>query len=165
MGCPDVLPETLQSTICGWPDNLFFRGRSLDTIERNLQQAVNAIHEWATRNGFKFASQRCKVINFTAPRSRVQRPLATKIGNIFLPMEDLTKFLGLWWDPRLSFKKHISVLKTTVPGGSEPYPSGRSLEVGSGQRHTFDAVLGHCMLQASRGAFQKHLWALKSKSS
>ena len=37
-----------------------FRGRSLDTIERHLQQAVNAIHEWSTRNGFKFAAQKCK---------------------------------------------------------------------------------------------------------
>ena len=44
-----------------------FRGRSLDTTERHLQQAVNAIQEWATRNGFKFAAQKCKVIQFTAP--------------------------------------------------------------------------------------------------
>ena len=89
-----------------------FRGRSLDTIERHLQQAVNAIQEWATRNGFKFAAQKCKVIHFTAPRSRVHRPHAIRIGNTFLPVEDSTKFLGLWWDSRLSFKKHISVLKT-----------------------------------------------------
>ena len=35
-----------------------------------------------------------------------------------------------------------------MQGGSEAYPSGRLLEVGRGQRHTFDAVLGHCTLQA-----------------
>ena len=29
-----------------------------------------------------------------------------------MPVEESTKFLGLWWDSRLSFKKHISVLKT-----------------------------------------------------
>ena len=29
-----------------------------------------------------------------------------------LPVEESTKFLGLWWDSYLSFKKHISVLKT-----------------------------------------------------
>ena len=33
-----------------------FRGRTLDTIERHLQQAVNAIQEWATRNGFRTLS-------------------------------------------------------------------------------------------------------------
>ena len=85
---------------------------SLDTIERHLQQAVNAIQEWATRNGFRFAAHKCKVIHFTAPRSRVQRPPIVRIGNTFLPVEESTNFLGLWWDSHLSFKKHICVLKT-----------------------------------------------------
>ena len=58
-----------------------FRGRSLDTIGRHLQQAVNAIQEWATRNGFRFAAQKCKVIHFTAPRSRAERPPIVRIGN------------------------------------------------------------------------------------
>ena len=89
-----------------------FRGRSLDTIERHLQQAVNSIQEWATRNGFRFAAHKCKVIHFTAPRSRAQRPPIVRIGNTLLPVEESTKFLGLWWDSHLSFKKHISVLKT-----------------------------------------------------
>ena len=89
-----------------------FRGRSLDTIERHLQQAVNSIQEWATRNGFRFAAYKCKVIHFTAPRSWAQRPPIVRIGNTLLPVEESTKFLGLWWDSHLSFKKHISVLKT-----------------------------------------------------
>ena len=46
------------------------------------------------------------------PQSRVQRPPAIKIGNTFLLVEESTKFLRQWWDSRLSFKKHISVLKT-----------------------------------------------------
>ena len=80
-----------------------FRGRSLDTIERHMQQAVNAIQEWATRNGFRFAAHKCKVIHFTAPRSWAQRPPIVRIGNTLLPVEESTKFLGLWWDSHLSF--------------------------------------------------------------
>ena len=104
MSCPLVLLRTSSKHS--------FRGRSLDTIERHLQQAVNAIQEWATRNGFRFAAHKCKVIHFTAPRSQVQRPPIVRIGNTLLPVEESTKFLGLWWDSHLSFKKHISVLKT-----------------------------------------------------
>ena len=52
------------------------------------------------------------VTYFTAPRSRAQRPPAVKIGNTLLPVQESVKFLGLWWDSHLSFKKHISVLKT-----------------------------------------------------
>ena len=92
--------------------SICFRGHSLDTIERHLQQAVNAIQKWVTRNGFRFAAHKCKVIHFTAPWSKVQRPPNMRIGNTPLPVEDSMKFLGLWWDSHLSFKKHISVLKT-----------------------------------------------------
>ena len=91
-----------------------FRGRSLDTIERHLQQAVNAIQEWATRNGFGFAAHKCKVMQFTAPRSRAERPSHCEDWRHTSAsvVEESTKFLGLWWDSHLSFKKHISVLKT-----------------------------------------------------
>ena len=71
-----------------------FRGRSLDPIERHLQQAVNAIQEWATRNGFRFAAHKCKVIHFTAPRSRAQRSSIVRIGNILLQVEESTNSLG-----------------------------------------------------------------------
>ena len=91
--------------------SICFRGRSLDTRERHLQQAVNSIQEWATRNGLRFAAHKCKVIHFTAPRVRIQRHPTVRIGNTPLPVEESTKFLGLWWDSHLSFKKHISVLK------------------------------------------------------
>ena len=51
-------------------------------------------------------------MHFTAPRSRAERTPIVMIGNTLLPVEESTKFLGLWWDSHLSFKKHISVLKT-----------------------------------------------------
>ena len=64
-----------------------------------------------TRNGFRFAAHKCKVIHFTAPRVRIQRPPTVRIGNTPLSVEESTKFLGLWWDSHISFKKHISVIK------------------------------------------------------
>ena len=88
-----------------------FCGRSLDTIERHLQQSENAIQEWATRNGFRFAAHKCKVVHFTAPRHKATRPSTITMGDTLLPVEESTKILGLWWDSHLSFKKH-SVLKT-----------------------------------------------------
>ena len=104
--------------------------------------------ELVTRNGFRFADHTCKVVHLTAPRSQARSLPTVRIGNTLLPVEDSTKFLGLWWDSYLAFIKHNSVLKTEVPRGSKPHLSGRSLEVGRGQRHTSDAVLGHCSLQA-----------------
>ena len=124
-----------------------FRGCSMDTIERHLQQAVNAIQEWATRNGFKFAAHNYKVIHFTTPWSRTQRPPAIKIGNTLLPVEEPMRFLGLWWDSHLSFKKHISILKTQCKEALKLIRVVAHLKW-VGDRHTSDAVPGHCSLQA-----------------
>ena len=71
-------------------DNLSicFRGHSLDTIESHLQQAVNSIQEWATRNGFRFVAHKCRVIHFTEPGVKIQRPPTIRIGNTPLPVEE-----------------------------------------------------------------------------
>ena len=74
---------------------------------RHLQQAVNAIQEWATRNGFRFAAHMCKVVHFAAPWSWTQEDPHCEGWK-----HTSAKFLGLWWDAHISFKKHISVLKT-----------------------------------------------------
>ena len=96
-----------------------FRGRSLDTIERHLQQAVNAIQEWATRNGFSVVAHKCKVVHFTAPQSRAQRPPTVRIGNTLLSVEELAKFLGLWWD------SHLHKFDRTTGDLYAPRPNGR----------------------------------------
>ena len=41
--------------------------------------------------------------------------------------------------------------KDTVQGGSQPHPSGCSLKVTRGWRHTSDDVQGHCSFQADYG--------------
>ena len=83
---------------------IYFRGRSLGTIDRHLQQAVNAIQKWATKNGFTFGANKCKVNRFTAPRSRVPRLPAINVGDTFLPVEESTKLLVPWWDSGISLK-------------------------------------------------------------
>ena len=45
------------------------------------------------------------------PKQSPETP-TIRISDTRLPVEESTKFLGLWWDSRLSFKKHISALKT-----------------------------------------------------
>ena len=89
-----------------------FRGCSLDTIRRHLQQAVNAIQEWATKNGFRFAAHKCKVVHFPATRSWAQRPPLWGLETHFCQWRSQQNSLvcgGTIGHP--SCKKHISVLK------------------------------------------------------
>ena len=64
------------------------------------------------RQGMASGLQPSKVTHFTAPWSWAQRPPIVRIGNTILPVEESPKFLRLWRHSHLSFKKHISVLKT-----------------------------------------------------
>ena len=127
-----------------------FRGHSLDTIESHLEPAVNAIQEWATRNGFRFAAHKCKVVHFTAPWRKAQRPHTIRISDALLPVEESAKFLGLWWDSHLSFKKHISALKTQCKEALNLIRVVAHSKWG-GDRDTTDAVPDHC-------SFQTRLW-------
>ena len=70
--------------------------------------------------------------------------------NTLLPVEESTKFLGLWWDSHLSFKKHINVLKTQCKEALNLIRVVAHLKWG-GDRHTLDAVPCHC-------SFQVWLW-------
>ena len=130
-----------------------FCGRSLKTIERHLQQAVNAIQEWATRNYFRFAANKSIVMYFTAPRSRTQKPPTARVSNTLLPVEESTKFLGLWWDSHILFKKHISVLKTQFKDALNLIRVVAHLKWGG---HTSNTVPGRCSLQA--GPWLHFVW-------
>ena len=88
-----------------------FRGSSLDAIERHLQHAVNAIQEWALQNGFKFAAHKSKILHLAGLRRKPKRHPNIEISGTPLPVEESTKFLGLWWDSKLSFQKHIMELR------------------------------------------------------
>ena len=74
--------------------------------QRYLPKAVNAIQEWATRNGFRFTVHKCIVIYFTVPHSKVQKQPTVRNGNTLLLVEEPTKFLGLPRDSHLLQEAH-----------------------------------------------------------
>ena len=105
--------DIMQNCQCNCLNDLAicFRRRSLDT--RETSTAGSKCH---TGMGDKEWLQVCspQVQSHTFHCTTVSGPETpiVKIGNTLLPVEESTKFLGLWWDSHLLFKKHISVLKT-----------------------------------------------------
>ena len=43
---------------------IYYRSKSLGTIERQLQQNLNKIENWATSNGFKFSKSKTQFVHF-----------------------------------------------------------------------------------------------------
>ena len=79
-------------------------------INGKLQETIVHINRCATANGFKFSTTKTVCMSFYRGQEPVVRPNLT-IGKIKIPSVETTKFLGLWWDPKLSWHVHISQLK------------------------------------------------------
>ena len=71
-----------------------------------------------------------------------------KTPSIPLPVEETTKFHGLWGDSRFSFKKHIRAPKTKCKKAPNLIRGVADLDVGWGQTHPPGNVPGHCPVQA-----------------
>ncbi len=88
-----------------------FGGKKMATIERKLQQTLNKLQIWADTNGFKFSRSKTVCMHFCRSTHCHDDPELT-LGGFPIPVVEKTKFLGLIFDRRLTFKPHIQQLKT-----------------------------------------------------
>ena len=87
-----------------------FRSKNMRTIERHLQQCLNRIEDWATRNGFKFSKSKTQCVHFCQQRKIHNDPVLYIYGSQ-IPVVAESKFLGVLFDKKLSFIPHIKYLK------------------------------------------------------
>jgi len=87
------------------------RGPDLAEIGQHLQQRLDEISRWSNRNGFKFSVSKTQIMHFTTNPGLHNRP-QLKLGEQVLPYVESIKYLGLIWDPKLTWKPHIAKLKT-----------------------------------------------------
>ena len=80
------------------------------TIERHLQQCLNRIEDWATRNGFKFSKSKTQCVHFCQQR-KIHNDPALYIYGSQIPVVAESKFLGVIFDRKLSFIPHIKYVK------------------------------------------------------
>lgn len=87
-----------------------YRSRYMPSIERHLQMALNTLQIWADQNGFRFSSTKTVCVHFCNKRALHPDPCLTLNGHT-IPVVEKTKFLGLFFDRKLSFKPHIDYLR------------------------------------------------------
>ena len=87
-----------------------FRSKNMRTIERHLQQCLNRIEDWATRNGFKFSKSKTQCVHFCQQR-KIHNDPALYIYGSQIPVVAESKFLGVIFDRKLSFIPHIKYMK------------------------------------------------------
>ena len=71
-----------------------YRSKNMHTTERQLQQNLNNIQDWATKNGFKFSKSKTVCMHFGQLRKAHDDPVLTLDGTP-IPVVEETKFLGV----------------------------------------------------------------------
>ena len=88
-----------------------YRARNMNPIERQLQICLDKLHKWTTENGLKFSKVKTKCIHLCNQRKLHLDP-ALKIDHTEIPIVEHYKYLGIIFDRKLSFIKHIKYLRT-----------------------------------------------------
>jgi hypothetical protein len=87
-----------------------YRSKSMHSIERVLQGCLQRIESWADNNGFRFSKSKTVCMHFCTKHTLHPDP-CLKLYNCEVPVVSETKFLGLIFDSKLSFKSHIACVK------------------------------------------------------
>ena len=87
--------------------------KRLSAAERQLQHCVDDVQKWVTDNGFKFSESKTVAIHFWKG-TKIEDPrieINGTRGRVPIKAVNETRFLGLIFDRRLTFKSHIRDLK------------------------------------------------------
>ena len=79
-------------------------------IERRLQGCLDKLVTCADENGFKFSPTKTLCVHF-CKKNCLQPEPNLKLYGQQLPVEEQVKFLGLFFDRKLSFIPHIKYMK------------------------------------------------------
>lgn len=82
------------------------RGRNLNYIVCKMQQAVSEVKRWSPEWGFRMSIEKTKTV-FLSKRS-IPQDLNILISDIELERVDQFKYLGMWFDKRLTWSVHIN---------------------------------------------------------
>ena len=85
----------------------------MGTVERQLQQNLNEIGNWATSNDFKFFESKTRCIHFCQLGKHHDDPVLHLYGSP-IPVVEESKFLGIIVYRKLSFIPHINISKLNV---------------------------------------------------
>ena len=106
----DSLPQDIEKSL--YVDDLavYCQSSNMAIIERRLQGCLDKLVTCADENGFKFSPTKTLCVHF-CKKNGLQPEPNLKLYGQQLPVEEQVKFLGLFFDKKLSFIPHIKYMK------------------------------------------------------
>ena len=109
---PLAIPRNVQSMLYVDDLTIYMSGPSLRHLERQLQLALNSLLHWSDTSGFQFSP--AKTVSMHICRKRNCPKLAPNLTLADLPLRCVPthKFLGMTLDSGLTWRSHLTALKT-----------------------------------------------------
>ena len=106
----DVIPRNIMTSLYVDDLQIAYSDTRMEDIEGRLQRAIVDIVKWADFNGCKFSNDKTVSMIFHGREAPMRIPRLV-LKNTEIKRVDKVKFLGLWWDPKLSWKTHVAQLR------------------------------------------------------
>jgi hypothetical protein len=119
--------------------NLIAWGDSAVDNCRRLTAAHSQCKQWANNSGATFAPEKYQLIHFTKRRRHAREDLTAtvQIGEVEVsPQEKSIRVLGVWLDPTLSWKEHVSQASRRGIAASDAMSRLATSTWGPSARHT-----------------------------
>jgi ribonuclease HI len=109
-GIVSVLPRDVKSSLFVDDFSLSYTASRMTVAERQLQLAINKVSTWALKRNFRFSPAKTVVMHFCRIRGVHPDPDLYLYGQRIQCREEV-RFLGLIFDPRLTWVPHIRKVK------------------------------------------------------
>ena len=114
-----IVKEVLPGVECSlYVDDfvLMFRSKSMRTIQRKMKSCIQKVKAWTFKNGFTISEGEDKTVGMHFCKKKCCPDPELKLDYSSpttqpIPFKQHHKFLGLIWDPKLTFKNHVQYLK------------------------------------------------------
>src|SRR5258708_19679086 len=102
-------------------------GPTLDTTAKIITIAFKETHKWLAHRGLKTDQVKNELMHFMKTKNQVTNPSICIPANTPDTLKEVTstncmRYLGLWFDPQLSFQEHAKIPASTPSTTAQPLP-------------------------------------------
>ena len=101
------LPNEVQCSLFADDLALWVSNNKIDDCIDSLQAGLNIIDQWTTRWKMSINVSKCECVVFTREKAQLKIRPNLAIINQTIPYNGTPKFLGVTFDPELTFKDHV----------------------------------------------------------
>lgn len=83
---------------------LWKRGKNVEYVVKKIQEGIHQVEMWGMEWGFKFSAEKSKVMLFSGKKNK---DVKLKLYRNNLERVESFRFLGVWFDSRLTWRSHI----------------------------------------------------------